>query len=483
MADSDTKNNISSNDKSIAGHNFHPLNPDSRVQTEGNVEILDSGKDYSKKEEEKAHSKMSSDATIFGATFMMTNMCLGTTIFTFAVRAKSFGLIWILVACFAVAAIDYWSIMNCAVASSKVKVDDFSEVTEQLLGKKARTTLNILIIVYSYACMMCFYVLIFALFGRFIQSVAYSKEYPNYEDFFNEKWGKPYIKFPFAIGIAFCLGLMSLIKDISKLNFSAYIGVGAVIYTLFVIMIECHKYYTFYKEHEYIAEDKNTHLNLVDLSKAFTKDLDFFKGMACIFGAYACHTGVFPVYSGFKYQENGLRKMKFAVFFSVCLTTALHIVSIICSYLTEPIKPEDVIIYRKQIGDGKDVAMTISKLFVTLSLVFTLPGYFFGLRLSIANSFTGGNISRLFNIIFTFVSMFVCAFIAAIYDKVLNYLSYIGGFITVFVCYLYPALLHIYSTQKPLLHWRNLFDLIFSIILCIIGVIAGIRTIIDDVQA
>ena len=175
--------------------------------------------------------------------------------------------------------------------------------------------------------------------------------------------------------------------------------------------------------------------------------------------------------------------MKFAVFFSVCLTTALHIVSIICSYLTEPIKPEDVIIYRKQIGDGKDVAMTISKLFVTLSLVFTLPGYFFGLRLSIANSFTGGNISKLFNIIFTFVSMFVCAFIAAIYDKVLNYLSYIGGFITVFVCYLYPALLHIYSTQKPFLHWRNLFDLIFPIILCIIGVIAGIRTIIDDVQA
>ena len=344
---------------------------------------------------------------------------------------------------FVVAAIDYWSIMNCAVASSKVKVDDFSEVTEQLLGKKAKTTLNILIIVYSYACMMCFYVLIFALFGRFIQSVGYSNEYPNYEDFFNEKWGKAYIKYPFAIGIAFCLGLMSLIKDISKLNFSAYIGVGAVMYTLFVIMVECHKYYTFYKEHEYIAEDKETHLNLVDIRKAFTKDLDFFKGMACIFGAYACHTGVFPVYSGFKYQENGLTKMRFSVFFSVCLTTALHIVSIVCSYLTEPIKPEDVIIYRKQIGNGKDVAMTISKL----------------------------------------VSMFVCAFIAVIYDKVLNYLSYIGGFITVFVCYLYPALLHIYSTQKPLTHWRNLFDLIFSIILCIVGVIAGIRTIIDDVQA
>ena len=487
MADSEQKNDISNNEKSLEGHNFHPLSPDSRVQTDRNVDIIESAEKVYKKDQEEdkvqGHSKLSSDATIFGATFMMTNMCLGTTIFTFAVWTKSFGLVWILVACFCVAAVDYWSIMNCSIASSTVKEDDFSEVTETLLGKKAKIILNILIIVYSYACMMCFYVLMFALFGRFIQSVAYSNDYPLYDDFYKEKWGKAYIKYPFFVGAAFILGLMSLIKDINKLNFSAYIGVGAVIYTLFVVMIECNKYYNYYKEHEYIEEDKSTHPNWVDLSSAFTEKLDFFKGIACIFGAYACHTGVFPVYSGFKHQENGLRKMRFAVFFSVCLTTALHIISIVCSFLTDPYKPEDVVIYRKKIGNGKDVAMTISKLFVTLSLIFTLPGYFFGLRLSIANSFTGGNISTLFNIIFTFVSMFACAFIAAIYDKILNYLSYIGGFITVFICYLYPALLRIYSSKKPLTQWRNLFDLILSIILCMIGIIAGIRTIIDDVQA
>ena len=149
MADSEPKNDISNNGKSIEGHNFHPLDPDSRVQTEGKVDIIDSTERvYNKKDELQTHSKMSSDATIFGATFMMTNMCLGTTIFTFAVWTKSFGLVWMLVACFVVAAIDYWSILNCSIASSTVKVDDYSEVTEILLGKKAKITLNILIIVY-----------------------------------------------------------------------------------------------------------------------------------------------------------------------------------------------------------------------------------------------------------------------------------------------------------------------------------------------
>ena len=112
--------------------------------------------------------------------------------------------------------------------------------------------------------------------------------------------------------------------------------------------------------------------------------------------------------------------------------------------------------------------------------MFTVPGYFFGLRLGFANSFTGGKISKIFNIIFTFTSMLLCALIAALYDKILNYLSYIGGFISVFICYLFPALLHVFSSKKPLTYWRNLFDLILAILLCIIGVIAGIRTIIDD---
>ena len=339
-----------------------------------------------------------------------------------------------------------------------------------------------MIIIYSYAVLITFYVLIFALFSRFIQSVGFRGDYQTYDEFYEKKWGKAYIIYPFFFGAALILSLISLIKDIKKLNFAAYIGVGSVIYTLFVVMIECNKYYNHYKDNLYVKEDKSTHINLFNIGAAFTKDLNFFKGMACIFGAYCCHSGVFPLFAGFKYQQDGVKKMRFSVFYSVCLTTALYIISIVCSYLTDPITPEDVIIYRKAIGNGKDIAMSISKLLVALSLVFTLPGYFFGLRLSVANSFTGGNISGLFNITFTFVSMFICAFIAAIYDKILNYLSYIAGFLTVFISYLYPSLLYVYSSGKPITYWKNLLDIIFACILCIIGVIAGIRTLIDDLS-
>ena len=125
--------------------------------------------------------------------------------------------------------------------------------------------------------------------------------------------------------------------------------------------------------------------------------------------------------------------------------------------------------------------MIIAKLFVSLIIIFTFPPTYFPLRLSIAYSFKNGIISKKFNIIFTFVSCYICATIASVYDKILNYLSYIGGFLSVFICYLIPILLYFYTSGKPITYWKNIIELVSAVILCIIGFMGGILTIIDDI--
>ena len=420
-------------------------------------------------------------STIFGSTFMITNICLGTTIFTFAVRAKAFGLVWMLFFCFVVAAVNYWSITRCIYASSRCPFDDYSEITEHYLGKKMRILLNIILIVYSYASLMCFIALIFPLFGRFIQSGFYRKKYTGYEDFEDAKWGKAYIKFPFFIGLALVLSFICLIKDINKLNFSAYIGVAACGYALIVVMVQCHSYYQHYKDTVYKEDADSTHVNWFNLGDAFTKDLIFFKGIANLIFAYACQSGIFPIYAGFKMQENGLKKMKIGTILGTILTTALHVISIVCGFLTDPINPEDLIIYRKNKGSGRDIAMVLARLLVSISLIFTVPGYYFPLRLSVINSFTGGILTNKFNILFTFISIFACAMISAIYDKILNYLNYIG-FISVFISFSFPVLMNVYSSGKKITYWKNILDIILAIIMCLIGLVACVATVIDDVK-
>ena len=421
--------------------------------------------------------------SIFKATLMLSNICLGATIFTFGVRAKSFGLFWLIVACIIIGIINYWTIMRGAYASSKnIGINDYSLLTGKILGKKPRFSLNILIILYTYGLMMCFLSLTFPLCGRFVQNLLYNKKYHSYDEFEKMMWGKIYIKLTFFIVITFLVGVFCLIADINKLKYSSYIGVSFVIYSLFIVMVQCNDYYNYYKKTKYIKSDDKTHPNWFNLSKAFNNNLDFFKGMASLFCAYACNPGTFPVFSEFKGRKNEMKNMKYSVFFSTCLITFLHIISIVCSFLTDPYTPEDLVIFRKNKGNGKDIAMTIANLLVALNLILTIPEFFYNLRLNVAHTFTGGKITDKFNYIFTFLSCLACGIIAAFYDEVLNYLIYIGGFTVVFICYLYPILIYVFSTEKKLKDWKNLLEIILAIILCIIGVIAGIATLIDDVK-
>lgn len=468
-------------------HGFHIISPDIRSITIKASTLESDTRIYRKiaevpiqprEREQKNISKLS----ILGSIFKITDICFGVTIFTFAVKAKSFGLIWFLIACIITGIINYWTIMRGAISSFKYpNENNYSILTEKILGKKPRLILNVFTLLYSYACMICFLSLIFPLFGRVLQNLAYNNEYNNYSEFEKNKWGKGFIKFPFFVAITFFIGLMCLKKDIKKLNFTGYIEIGAVIYTLFVVIIQCNDYYNYYKKTKYVKNDKSTHANLVNLKKSFTEDLDFFKGMAQLFCAYACHPRIFSIYGGFKNQPGGLKKLRYGVFLAICLTTGLYLISIVCSFLTDPYTPEDLIIYRKNKGNGKDIAMTISKLFLTLSLIFNIPGYYHNLRLNIVSSFMHGKISERFNYIFTFLSCLGCAIIAAIYNKTLNYICYIGV-ISVFICYLFPILMYVYSSDKKLKSWRNILEIIFAVILCIIGVIAGIVTLIDDIK-
>ena len=328
---------------------------------------------------------------------------------------------------------------------------------------------------------MCFLALIFPLFGRFIQSAFYRNDYADYDAFKDAKWGKAYIKYPFFMGLAFILSLICLIRDINKLNFSAYIGVVACGYAIIVVMVQCHSYYKHYKDTVYKEDDESTHVNWIHLGDAFTKDLIFFKGIANLIFAYACQVGIFPIYAGFKIVEGGKKKMRISAILGMLVTTLLHVVSIICGFLTDPITPEDLIIYRKNKGTGKDIFMVIARLLVSISLVFTVPGYYFPLRLSVINSFIGEEPSKLFNILFTFISIFACALISAVYDKILNYLNYIG-FISVFISFLFPALMDVYSSKKKVTHWKNLCFIGLAVIMCLIGIVAFVATLIDDIK-
>ena len=136
-------------------------------------------------------------------------------------------------------------------------------------------------------------------------------------------------------------------------------------------MVQCRGCCRCYKKTVYVGEDESTRPNWTDLSQVFESDRDFFKGIADLICAYACHPNIFPVYAGFKKDERdegerkeGLKKVSLGTVLGTALTTALRVVGVVCSLLADPKTPEDLIIYIKNKDNGKNLPMGIAKLAV-----------------------------------------------------------------------------------------------------------------------
>lgn len=430
--------------------------------------------------EQKDNKDENKKSSIIGAALTQINICLGASIFTFGVRGKQFGLVWILIINFICAFINFWSISRQVQGAEKLKENEYPEIVGKIFGKKMKNAFNIMLIIFDLGILMTFLTIMYECLGRFIQSLFFHDTYTDYDDFSSEYWNKLYFRFPIIFAVAFLMALICLSRDMGKLSFMSAVAIGAVIYTMFVILIQVKGYYQYYKDTAYDPNDENTHVNYIDISKAFTTKLYFFKGMSSLFYAYACHTGIYPVYNTFKKEKDGVTKMQKSTVLAVIVTSILHVIAITCGYLTEPVDPKNLIIYRKPKDDGYDILMNISKIAVAISIFFSGPPNYMSARISFEDVFIGGVISDKYNYVLTFGILAFCATISALYDKVLNYINYLGGFVAVFFSYLLPILIYIKSTGKGFKYWKNIFELICAILLCIIGYIAGIATVIED---
>ena len=422
--------------------------------------------------------------TIFGTMLTITHVCLGNfALFSFAQKTKSFGLIWMVFFCILVAIINYWAIMRSFAASIKCTDCNYSDITEQFLGKKASKILNILIIGYSFLCMMYLVSLTFPMIGRIIKILLYNNQYQSYNIFLQEKWGKGFIKYPFFITIGFCIFVINYFKFI-RLKFVGIFRIIAISFCILILIIECNSYYNFYKSEIYNKNDKNTYPNWSHLKYAFTTKMEFFKGLCILFASYTCMPIMFQIFEGFKIQENPLKKTQMSVILGILLTTALSIISIICSYLINPYSPEELIIFRKNKNNSKDILMIIINFILIICILLTIPRYYLMLKINFKTLFFKNNkkLSDKLNNIFTFIFCFGSALASIHFDHYLSYLSYIGGFFSVFINYLFPVLVYVKSSGKNIKYWINLIQIIFACFLCIIGIIGGISTLFDDIR-
>ena len=76
----------------------------------------------------------------------------------------------------------------------------------------------------------------------------------------------------------------------------------------------------------------------------------------------------------------------------------------------------------------------------------------------------------------------ISATIAVVYEEITSYLAILGGFIAVIVSFMYPCLLYVKTNDYPRYHHKNILTILFSVIIVIVGWIAGIVTIKNSIN-
>ncbi len=415
--------------------------------------------------------------SISGAIFAMTSLSIGTGCLTFTKKTIQFGFVWFGVILIVGGIATYWTLVGLIRVSKKKGDMEYSSTVRKILGKCPALLIDVMTSIYSWGIIITYEVILNSLIGRVYYIFFQDKNvYPLYADYEKTEWDTIKIKAIVLVVLNVLLCPLCLAKDIGKMKIFSLFGIISLSYTILVLVIECPFYWSYYLKNVYVKEDKSTHANWIDLSRAFNSNLDFFTGFATIIFSFANHQGALPVYRTLKTSDETIMNKVFSR--SIILTLIIYFFTYISSFLTTPLKSEDLIIFRESIFSN-DIFMNISKIAIILELFFLIPTNFNSMRCSTFHIIFGNEEVRTIpNIILVLSTLIISALIGAAYKEILNYISLLGGFCCTTICFLIPGWMMIKVEWQIMTKATKIITVSGILILCIMGYTGGIQSVI-----
>ena len=364
-------------------------------------------------------------------------------------------------------------------AGKSIKEKNYSKVVKAILGNKIGILVDITIAIFLFGVLISYQVIVYQTIGAVVFDIMkmigkMDEKYETFKEYKENIWQeKKYLKFPIMFGVAVLDYPLCLLKDISKMRIPSLIGVLAIVYSIIVVIIESF-FYIFNENKDIINQ-----MNWIDITKSFNlKDgIPIFGGIATVFFLYSCHAGAFPVYKSLR--NNTTRRIKKVFRRSILLVVFLYVFIATSSFITSPLDSPDLILYRPNLkGFDPDYFILIAKIGIIFNLFFSTPANYAGFRISFFQLVFGNNkITNKKNIIVTACVLAIVILIGALYDKILDYITLLGGFCSVVFCILIPGLIYAKNDNIPKSKFKKYLIITTVVILLIIGFTSGILTI------
>ena len=414
-----------------------------------------------------------------GCIFNLCILSLGTGCLALPQKIGYMSILASPIVIFVSGAINYWTLTILGDVAKKYKLRKYEDVVSKLFSQNLRLFLGIVMVLNQSGMIILYQVIMYKLLGGVINEF-FSLGYSNVEDFVAESfWSEKKVKFfvCYLITIVVLFPLCRL-KTISKMRYASTFGILSLFLLIFIVLIEC----PFFYRHNVIKG--NQKVNYFDVKPGFGKDLQFFQSISTIIYAFACHVGVFPVLNSL---HNPTRKRVQKVFRrATLLDIVCYLIIGFSGYLSQPQNTPDLILERDKIFKN-DFLMTIGQILFIFTLVAKICANYNGLRTTLLILFNYDPIEypNNVNFIITVTSLGITTFIAAIFQKISDYISLIGSFCSVFVAVVMPGMIYIKDNDSSITSLKNILAILFVIVLSLFGLLTSfctIRGIIEHVQ-
>jgi amino acid permease len=433
-----------------------------KISQDNLVGSLDNG-DYEQETDEQRKSWIEryfsplSSGSLRGSIISIAAMCFGPASLSFPIALTNVGLIPGSLMFFILTSISIWSINILLETGRKMKIMNYSKLIKECLGDKMLLISDINNMVFCFGIIMAYQ---FSISQFFMETVNV---------LFDIEIGNRTVKLIQMLSFTYLFQVpLSLLKDISKLQYASIVGSFALFYTIFVMAIQCPFYYE-----EGLAENRN-----IQLVKAI--DWSIMDSYSIFLYGYASHNGILAIYSELKKPNE--RRSKKVLSRAMMLQIVIFVIVAYSGFFSLIEKTPSIFISRPTLKslNGKDYYILVSKIFFFLSLNCTCAITYNILRGSINSFFFQGNHpSFLIGLSITAAIFTTSCLLTFLIDNVVKIVGILGGLCAVIVCYISPILCYVKSNGYSITSWRNIMSLSILALICVCGVMSTVKTIFD----
>ena len=395
------------------------------------------------------------DGSLRGSTIAMASITFGGGCLAFPNAVAQCGPIVALIIFSLIAAASFYTLWILLEDGMKARIMDYNGLIQKTMGNKMVIFSDINNMILCLGVIMSYQLTVYNFAMELLKDVS------NIED---NKFNRLIVQLICTI----CIQLpLNTLKNISALQYASIVGTIALIYSIFVIVVECPFYFISYiEQYDFPSLFKPLNWGYLDTISTF------------MFG-FASHNGIFQVFVELKRPSS--KRYHKILERSFVIELVLYLSIAYCGYFSTFDKTKDIFLYRDDLEDFKpDYFMKIAKFTLFICLHCTMAINYNIMRMSFKSMiFNGKEIHYLKDFLIVLITYIISNIGVFFVRSVANILGVIGGICTVVICFMNPILIRIKLSNLPNMHPNNLIRYTILFFISLFGTMATVKSLID----